>query len=327
MTNSWQKNTSLPDNSVITGISSVINGSENGSRDLWLCSPAGLFCQIDGTFQADIPGLSLPGASAVLANGKLVLAAGFPSAIVQSIDGGQSWFKSRVELIDAVVSCFAASPTMPRDGIVFAGTDGDGVLRSTDSGSSWQPSNFGLGSLHVLGLACAPAWRRETGSNSVLYNYEIVFAATEDGVFMSPNAGRAWRFAGNGLPSATILSIAVSPDFKRIPDPTSAHYSGDVFAGTDGAGLYRSKDGGQSWQPVPSVATDLTVNSMLFDPQGKLYLGTGERGILMSVDRGETWKTLLETEDVVLCLGTNGRQLLAGTAESGLLILEDALSD
>lgn len=327
MTNSWQKITSLPDNATITGISSAFNGSETGSQDLWLCSPAGLFCEKEGVFDTDIPGLPVRSASAVLARGKLVLAGGYPGQIVQSTDGGHSWFASGVEQIRSVVSCFAASPNLSRDGTVLAGTDGDGILRSTDSGSTWQPSNFGLNSLHVLGLACAPAWRRETASNSVVYDYEIVFAATEAGVYMSPNAGRAWRFAGKGLPSAPILSITLSPDFKRIPDPSSACYEGDVFAGTEGVGLYRSRDGGQTWQVIPSVPADLTVNSMLFDAQGKLYLGTGEQGVLVSADRGETWNFLLETDDVVLCLGAHGGRLLAGTAESGLLVLKDALPD
>lgn len=326
MTNIWQKITSLPDGAVITGISSAFNGSETGSRNLWLCSPAGLFCEKDGAFLTDFPGLPFRSSSAVFASGKLVLAAGFPNTIVQSTDGGRSWFSSRAGQIESVVSCFAASPNFSRDGTVLAGTDGDGVLRSTDSGSSWQLSNFGLRSLNVLGLACAPAWRRETGSNSVVYNYEIVFAATEAGVYMSPNAGRAWRFAGAGLPPVPVLSIALSPDFKRVPDLTSAWYRGDVFAGTDSSGLYRSKDGGQTWQALPSVPPDITVNSMFFEAQGKLYLGTGEQGILVSSDRGETWSSLLETEDVVLCVGAHDRKLLAGTANSGLLALENALS-
>jgi photosystem II stability/assembly factor-like uncharacterized protein len=325
-TNTWQKLISLPDGAVITGISSTLIGNETGVRNLWLCSPAGLFFEKNGTFQTDNPGLPLRSASAVLASGKLVLAAGFPSSIVQSVDGGGSWFSSSVEQIESVVSCFAASPNVSRDGIVLAGTDGEGVLRSTDSGSSWQTSNSGLRSLNVLDLACAPSWGRETGSNSVVYNYEIVFAATEAGVYMSPNAGRAWRFAGDGLPPAPVLTIAVSPDFSRIPDPSSARYRGTVFAGTDGSGLYRSKDGGQTWQAITTVPTDMTVNTMYFDAHGKLYLGTGEQGVLISADQGEAWNSLLETEDVVLCLGAHGTRLLAGTAESGLLVLENALS-
>lgn len=326
MTNTWLKNTYLPEGAVVTGISSAINGSEIGARDLWLCSSAGLFCEKEGTFQTDIPGFPFRSASAVFASGKLILAAGFPNHIVQSIDSGHTWFRSRVEQIESVVTCFAASPNFSRDGAVLAGTDGDGVLRSTDSGSSWQPSNFGLRSPNILDLVCAPVWRRETGPNSVVYNYEIVFAATESGVYMSPNAGRAWRFAGDGLPPVPVLSIAVSPDFKRIPAPSSARYSGAVFAGTDGSGLYRSKDGGQNWQAITTVPTDMTVNTMYFDAYGKLYLGTGEQGILVSSDRGESWSSLLETEDVVLCLGAHDRKLLAGTANSGLLVLENALS-
>jgi photosystem II stability/assembly factor-like uncharacterized protein len=119
-----------------------------------------------------------------------------------------------------------------------------------------------------------------------------------------------------------VLSMAASPDFKRSATHSSAHYTGAVFAGTDGAGLYRSKDGGQSWQAIGSLSNEMAVNSMCFDSQGTLYLGTSDHGILASPDLGETWASLLETDDVILCLGMQGAKLLAGTAENGLLALD-----
>ncbi len=324
MKNTWQKNTSLPDGTTVLGISAAKN-SEDGSDDLWICSPTGLYCQKNGQFTQYLDGVLSHGASAVLALGKEVLVAGYPNALLCSPDGGKTWFSSRVEQISSPVTCFAASPNFKNDATVLAGSDGDGILRSTDSGNSWQLSNFGLRSLNILSLICAPVWKREAASNTIVYNHEIIFAATESGIYRSPNAGRAWRFAGDGLPQVPILSIAVSPDFKRTSTPDGASFSGVVFAGTDSAGLYRSLDGGQSWQAVTAISTDTIINTLFFDPHGVLYMGTGNYGIQASNDLGNSWHNLLESKDVILCLTAQGSRLLAGTVGNGLLVLEDGL--
>ena len=325
MTKTWQKITSLPADGTIIGISGAKDSSETGAGDLWLCSPAGLFCEKNGLFTHQLRGIPFRSTSAVLVLEKNILAAGYPNHIIHSSNGGHTWFSSRVEQIDSAVTCFAASPNFSRDATVLAGSDGDGILRSTDGGNSWQLSNFGLGSFTILDIACAQIWTREVTPNAVACNYEIIYAATEKGVYQSPNAGRAWRFAGEGLPLVPVLSIAISPDFKRVLVPSNAHYNGAVFAGTDGAGLYRSNDGGQSWQVIKSIPTEMTINSLYFDSKGTLYVGTGGHGILASPDLGETWNFLLETEDVILCLAAHGSKLLAGTAEKGLLALDDEL--
>jgi len=325
MTKNWQKATSLPENSTVIGISGVKDSSETTLDGLWLCSPTGLFCEKNGLFTRQLRGIPFQSASAVLVLGKIVLAAGYPNYIIHSPDSGHTWFSSRVEQIDSVVTCFATSPNFSLDATVLAGSDGDGILRSTDGGNSWQLSNFGLNSFAVLDIACAPTWKREATTNLFSSNYEIIFAATEAGVYQSPNAGRAWRFAGEGLPSVPVLCIAVSPDFKRISTPSNARYTGAVFAGTDGAGLYRSNNGGQSWQVIKSISTELIVNSLYFDSKGTLYVGTGGHGVFTSSDLGKTWNHQLETEDVILCLAAHGSRLLAGTADNGLLVLEDGV--
>jgi photosystem II stability/assembly factor-like uncharacterized protein len=316
-TNTWQTIATLPENGAIAGIS-----GEMGANNLWVCSLEGLFFEKNGVSLHQAGDIPFRSASAVFAIGKSVLAAGYPNYIIYSPDEGRSWFSSRVEPISSAVTRFAASPNFNRDSTLLAGTDGDGILRSTDCGNSWQLSNFGLGSLHILDVVCAPAWDREIASGSVVYHYEIAFAATEGGVYMSPNAGRAWRFSGDGLPAVPVLSMAVSRDFRRSAMHTNARYTGAVFAGTDGAGLYRSRDGGQSWHVVTSLSTGMSINGMVFDTQGTLHLGTSEHGILASPDQGETWIPMLETEDIILCLGMQGTRLLAGTAENGLLALD-----
>lgn len=306
----WQPISSLPAKSDVFGLSSA--------ERLWACSSAGLFSETEAGFQP-VARLPLSGVSAVCAHGETVIVAGPPQQILRSTNDGQSWFNCRVEQVSALVTCFAASPNFSRDTTVLAGSDGDGVLRSTDGGNSWHMSNFGLDSLNLLALACAPSWEPETAPDGVTYRYELVLAATEAGVYLSPNAGRAWQFAGLGLPDAAALSLAVSPDFRRTPSLTNSHYQGSVFAGMDGAGLYRSVNGGQSWQVVSSFPAEATVNALLFDKRRRLLAGTGEHGLLVSDDLGENWLPLLGPEQVILILAEHGNRLWVGTSEGSLL--------
>ncbi len=322
MKNTWQKITSLPLDDAISGISTINSISETAVRSLWLCSPAGLFYEENDQFHQQLDGLPFRSASAVFTLGKTIFAAGHPNHVVYSPDGGRHWFSSRVEPIVSAITCFAASPNFAHDATLLAGSDGDGILRSTDGGTSWQLSNFGLRSLHVLALAFAPLGEYQARPGRAAYRYEMVFAATEEGVYLSPNAGRAWKFASKGMPNVPTLSLLVSPDFQRRPTPSGSHFTGALFAGTDGAGLYRSQDGGQYWTALPTFPADATVNALMLDRRGRLLAGTGEHGILASADWGETWLPLLETKDVILCLAEHGGRLLAGTAENGLLACE-----
>lgn len=320
----WQKITSLPAGGTISGISSGA-----GAASLWLCSPAGIFSSIapfsgkNSPFVHHVRGIPFSSASAVLCVGKTVLAAGYPNQIVRSADGGRLWFSCWTDGTSAPVICFAASPDFQHNATLLAGSDGDGILRSTDGGNSWQLANFGLRSFNILDIAWAPAQAPNASLNAIPYHYEIVFAATDEGVYQSPNAGRAWRFAGDGLPPAPVLCVAVSPDFKVAPA------SGAVFAGTDGAGLYRSMDGGKSWQAIasfPGINSDweqVSVNTLYFDSKGVLYAGTSDQGILASSDLGETWRSVLQIDDVILRLAGHGTRLLAGALEQGLLVSND----
>ena len=67
---------------------------------------------------------------------------------------------------------------------VFAGTQGGGVFRSTDSGTTWARANVGLTDTNVRALAIAP-----DGD---------VFAGTFSGVFRSTDDGDTWAAANDG---------------------------------------------------------------------------------------------------------------------------------
>ena len=73
-----------------------------------------------------------------------------------------------------------------------------------------------------------------------------------------------------------------------LPDPV---YSNIVYAGTWGAGVYKSVDNGLNWQPARGGLTNLNINSMTINPLDPytLYAGTYSSGVFKSTDGGESW--------------------------------------
>lgn len=143
----------------------------------------------------------------------------------------------------------------------LAGTLGGGVVRSEDSGRTWQPVTFGLASDEVTSLA----WL--TG--------ETVLAGTAAGIHRSPNGGRAWRVAA-GTEDCCVAAIAFA--------------AGQAIAvGEDGAVL-GSLDEGRTWDHRGSLPTGAIPVSIHLGPDGQLLAGTAVHGILRSVDGGSHWE-------------------------------------
>lgn len=75
-----------------------------------------------------------------------------------------------------------------------------------------------------------------------------LFTATDNGVYYSDDGGGSWVVPSHGFPHK-VLSLAVD--------------EGMAMAGTDGNGLYRSTDNGNTWQAVGDVMGDKTITAML----------------------------------------------------------------
>jgi hypothetical protein len=77
-------------------------------------------------------------------------------------------------------------------------------------------------------------------------------------------------WSSNGPPSVSILSLAVDP---LTP--------GTVYAGSNGQGIFRSRDGGVSWAPVNAGLANLVVGAIAVHPFGTgiVYAGTSGGGV------------------------------------------------
>lgn len=274
----------------------------NGS--VWAAGPEGLYRYIDGALQAvPQPQENLYCCCAIHDR---VLVGGLPHGVAFSLKQGEEWQAGWMDNVEAPVVTLAADPRVETTGVILAGTDGGGLLRTSNRGNHWFSSNFGLRSFTVLAVTWAPP-----APASVWPRWEVAFAGTEEGVYHSPNGGRGWKRAV--CPEAVFQVIAVDPDFHR---------TGVVLAGTEGEGLYRSVDGGHSFTAVPDAPTQINalVATRLRGLPG--WLLSDESGLWSSPD-GLTWTatpSLEGSRSPALALLPSQAGVLAGL-ESGLAIV------
>ena len=127
------------------------------------------------------------------------------------------------------------------------------------------------------------------------------FGSVGGGVWQSDNAGRTWQPIFDGQPIASIGAIAVAPS-----NPEALYVgSGEADMRSDisyGNGMYRSIDGGRSWQSL-GLRDSRQIGRILVDPKdpdvvfvaalGHAYGPNSERGVFRSRNGGKTWSRVL----------------------------------
>ena len=258
---------------------------------LWALGPEGLYEYSDGEL-APLPQPDAQPACCLSVGDRLLVGGATHGVAYAGSDG--AWQASWMDGVQASVVCMAADPDQAHSGVVLAGSSGGGILRTTNRGRHWSVCNFGLFNFDVLCMAWAPL--QPAGQWPPL---QAVFAGTEGGVYRSPNGGRGWKQSA-GL-NAPVISLAVAPDF---------HDGGAVLAGTEGAGLWRSEDGGFTFAAVPGAPE--VVNALAAWDGG--WLLSDAEGIWRS-DDGAIWSrlegigpafTLFPTPDGLLAGGMDG---------------------
>ena len=127
---------------------------------------------------------------------------------------------------------------------------------------------------------------------SVIARDGVILAGTTDGVMRSDDGGRTWQEASEGLTHRHVRWLAYDPAM-----------SDHEFCGTEPAGIFVSRDGGQSWTGRPEVEAlrDRHEWFLPYSPEAGCVRGFafhGERGyaavevggVLKSDDAGDTWR-------------------------------------
>lgn len=191
--------------------------------------------------------------------------------------------------LGGTVAAVAVSPAFLTDHLALAATPA-GIYRSTDGGRRWAWSGQGITEPVAVTVAFAPTRQPDPPK---------AFAATQGGrLFVAEDGGVQWRELTGWAGLGVITSLVISPNFAA--DQT-------LFVTTD-AGVFRSQDGGQSWESSTFGLHDLqtlclacppdftsheepaTPHASRRNPHSTLWVGTAAGGFYRSRNAGRSWR-------------------------------------
>ncbi len=187
----------------------------------------------------------------------------------------------------------------------FGGTGG-GVWKTTDAGANWEPvsdKDFTTGSVGAIAVSESDPNVLYVGMGESPIRGNLSHG---DGVWKSTDAGRLWRNVGLN-DTRHIARVRVHP---TNPDLVYVAAQGHAWGPNTERGIFRSKDGGKTWQRVLFVDDKTGASDLAMDPLNprmlyaafwqvvrhpwELVSGGPGSSLWKSTDGGDTWKKLTE---------------------------------
>jgi photosystem II stability/assembly factor-like uncharacterized protein len=196
------------------------------------------------------------------------------------------------------IADFAVNPENPKE--YYVATASGGVWKTVNAGTTYEPIFDSQGSYSIGCVTLDPhnsnvVW---VGSGENNNQRSVSYG---DGVYLSRDGGKSWKNMGLKQ-SEHIGSILVDP---RDSDVIYVAAIGPLWSAGGERGVYKSTDGGQSWNAVLSIDEHTGINEVIMDSRNPdilyatafqrrrhvfTYLGGGpQSGIYRSYDAGETW--------------------------------------
>lgn len=213
-----------------------------------------------------------------------VLLAGTTEGLWLSEDTGGTWL--RVTPKDLVVNALLVQT----DGTILLGTEGAGILRSSDRGRTWSASNTGFSEQFISKLLFDTEGRR------------LLVGVWGDpqygGVFASSSVWGPWTRLGKGLDGRQVLSLAVLGD--------------TILAGTD-EGFFARAPRAAAWTRLTTLVDGREIHPRVTElialPHGRLLAATSKE-VIRSADGGRTWaRSTLGKGDAVSALAVSPHDL------------------
>ena len=190
------------------------------------------------------------------------------------------------------------NPSRPNE--FWMGTPGGGVFKSINSGESWAPVTdkyFG-GTIGAVAVSASAPDVVYVGGGEYPIRGNVSHG---DGVWKTIDGGKTWTFMGLG-DTQQIADIVVNP---TNPDLVYVGALGHVWAPNAERGVFRSKDGGKTWEKILFRNDSTGVVDLVMDPNDPnvLYAGLWQAGrtpwmlssggkgsgMFKSIDGGDHW--------------------------------------
>jgi len=186
--------------------------------------------------------------------------------------------------------------------VFYFGGTGGGIWKTSDGGINWESisdgSVFGTGSVGAIGLSDSDPNTIYVGMGESAIRGNTSHG---DGVYKSTDGGKTWKAIGLA-DTRQISRIRVHP---KSPDIVYVAAQGHVWGANEQRGVFRSKDGGKTWEKVFYRSDKAGASDLVIDPTNpnNIYAGFWEvyrkpwtlesggagSGIFKSTDGGDTW--------------------------------------
>ncbi|HZR24551.1 MAG TPA: hypothetical protein VFA59_13235 [Vicinamibacterales bacterium] len=200
----------------------------------------------------------------------------------------------------------AAVGVRTQPNVFYFGATGGGVWKTDNYGITWMPVSDGqipTGSIGAIDVADSNPNVIYVGTGSEAIRSNVILGR---GVYKSTDAGRTWQFVGLH-DVGQIGQLKIHP---KNPDIAYVAAVGNPFAWGPERGVYRTRDGGKTWQKVLSINDQTGVVSIAINWQNpnELYAGAwraqrkpwtiisggpaSEGGVYKTTDGGDHWSRM-----------------------------------
>ena len=199
----------------------------------------------------------------------------------------------------------AVSGVVGQDDVYYFGAVAGGVWKTTDGGLNWKPmfdkTKDASPSIGAIAVSESDPNVIYVGTGEACIRGNIVGG---NGVWKSVDAGKTWKFVGLA-DTHSIGRLAVNP---KNPDIAFVAALGHPFADNEERGIFRTRDGGKTWEKVLYKDAKSGGIDVVFDPNNSNILfaalwqakrtpwsmdsGGPGSGLYRSIDGGTTWKEL-----------------------------------